>query len=65
MRPWLSRLTAAALTALVGVLIVTLVASTSRLNTNMSPPAAPAAHHAVERCHPTQHGACWFWTCCL
>ena len=25
----------------------------------------PTTHHAVTRCHPTQHGACWFWTCCF
>jgi hypothetical protein len=27
--------------------------------------ALPAAYQIADRCHPTQHGACWFWTCCL
>lgn len=58
----MKRLAFAALCAFVGVLILTLVASTSRINTRMTVSAAP---HTVDRCHPTQHGACWFWTCCL
>jgi hypothetical protein len=52
----IKRLAFAALTAFVGVLTITLVASTSRLNTTMTRPATP---HAPTRCHPTQHGACW------
>ena len=62
MSPWQKRLGAAALSALVAVLALILMASTSRINTRMTVSAMP---HGVDRCHPTQHGACWFWTCCL
>lgn len=59
---WQKRLGAAALSALAAVLALTIMASTSRINTTMTRPAAP---HEVTWCHPTRHGACWLWTCCL